>query len=159
MCDYICCQFNATLFQILLTLSHVEGVSVVSYAAHSCLEFAFEYHSFFSKPFFHPVLTLYYSTIGLLKPTLVTYSNYLNLVSNKNMNFPDFSCVFQLITMILFLFIQRERFKSKMGGFDTFFEILPISGFRCKIFISRLIFMVEMNRIRVNWCSRLDGLQ
>ena len=61
--------------------------------------------------------------------------------------------------MILFLFIQLKGFKSKMGVFDNFFEILPISGFRCKILISRLIFLVESKRIRVNWCLRLDGLQ
>ena len=61
--------------------------------------------------------------------------------------------------MILFLFIQRKGFKSKMGVFDKCFEILPISGFWCKILISRFIFLVEIKRIRVNWCPRLDGLQ
>ena len=45
-----------------------------------------------------------------------------------------------------------------MGVFDKFFEILPNSGFRCKIVVSRLIFLVEIKRIRINWCSRLDGL-
>ena len=46
-----------------------------------------------------------------------------------------------------------------MGVFDKFFEILPISGFRYKILTSPLIFLVEIKRIRVNWCPRLDGLQ
>ena len=45
---------------------------------------------------------------------------------------------------------QRKGFKSKMGNFDKFFEILPISGFRCKIIILRLIFLVESKRIKVN---------
>ena len=105
------------------------------------------------------MLTLYYSTIGLLKPTLVTNSNYLNLVCNKNLKFPDFSCLFFPITIKLFLFIQLKGFKRKMGVFDKFFKILPISSFRCKILILRIIFLVEIKRIRVNWCSRLDGLQ
>ena len=39
-------------------------------------------------------LTLYYSSVGLLMPTIVTNGNYLNLVSNKNLNFSDFSCFF-----------------------------------------------------------------
>ena len=105
------------------------------------------------------ILTLYYSTVGLLKPTLVTNSNYLNLVRYKNLKFPDFSCLFFPITMKLFLFIQHKRFKRKMRVFDKFFKILPISSFRCKILILRIIFLVEIKRIRVNWCPRLDGLQ
>ena len=103
--------------------------------------------------------TLYYSTVGLLKPTLVTNSNYLNLVRNKNLKFPDFSCLFFPIMMKLFLFIQHKGFKRKMGVFDKFFKILPISSFWCKILILRIIFLVEIKRIRVNWCPRLDGLQ
>ena len=104
-------------------------------------------------------LALYYSTVGLLKPTLVTNSNYLNLVRNKNLNFPDFSCLFFPITMKLFLLIQHKGFKCKMRVFDKFFKILPISSFRCKILILRIIFLVEIKRIRVKWCPRLDGLQ
>ena len=61
--------------------------------------------------------------------------------------------------MILFLFIQRKKFKRKMGVFDEFLKILPISGFRCKILISRLKFLEDIKRIRVNWLLRLDGLQ
>ena len=94
--------------------------------------------------------------VGVLKPTLVTNSNYLNLVYIRNLNFPDFSCLFLPITIILFLLIQLKEFKSKMGVFDEFFEILVISDFRCKVLISRLIFLAEIKRIRVNWCSRLD---
>ena len=105
------------------------------------------------------MLTLYYSTVGLLKPTLVTNSNYLNLVCNKNLKFPDFSCLFFPITIKLFLFIQLKGFKRKMGVFDKFLKILPISSFRCKILILRIIFLLEIKRIRVNWCPRLDGLQ
>ena len=97
--------------------------------------------------------------VGLLKLTLVTSSNYLNLVCKKTLNFPDFSCLFLPIAMILFLFIQRKVFKDKTGVFEIFFEILPISGFQYKILISRLICLVEIKRIRVNWCPRLDGLQ
>ena len=67
------------------------------------------------------LLTLYYSTVGLLKPTLVSNSNYLNLICKKNLNFPDFFCLFLPITMILFLFVQRKGFKSKMGVFSNFF--------------------------------------
>ena len=104
-------------------------------------------------------LTLYYSTVGLLKPTLVTNSNYLNLVRNKNLKFPDFSYLFFPIMMKLFLFIQHKGFKRKMGVFDNFLKILPISSFWCKILILRKIFLVEIKRIRVNWCPRLDGLQ
>ena len=104
-------------------------------------------------------LTLYYSMVGLLKPTLVTNSNYLNLVHYKNLKFLDFSCLFFPITMKLFLFIQHKGFKRKMRVFDKFLKILPISSFRCKILILRIIFLVEIKRIRVNWCSRLDGLQ
>ena len=59
----------------------------------------------------------------------------------------------------MLMFIQRKGFKSKMGGFDKFFEIFPISGFRCKILISRLIFLIEIKGIRVNWRPRLYGLQ
>ena len=61
--------------------------------------------------------------------------------------------------MILFLFIQRKGFKSKMEIFDKFFEILPISGFWWKILISRLLFLVEIIRIGMNWCPRLDESQ
>ena len=61
--------------------------------------------------------------------------------------------------MILFLFIQRKGFKSKMEIFDKFLKNLPISGFRYKILLSHFIFLVEIKRIRVNWCPRLDGLQ
>ena len=104
-------------------------------------------------------LTLYHSTVGLLKPTLVTNSNYLNLVHHKNLKFLDFSCLFFPITMKLFLFIQHKGFKRKMRVFDKFLKILPISGFRCKILILRIIFLVEIKRIRVDWCFRLDGLQ
>ena len=104
-------------------------------------------------------LTLYYSMVGLLKPTLVTNSNHLNLVHYKNLKFLDFSCLFFPITMKLFLFIQHKGFKRKMRVFDKFLKILPISSFRCKILILRIIFLVEIKRIRVNWCSRLDGLQ
>ena len=50
-------------------------------------------------------------------------------------------------------------FISKLFVFDSFFEILPISGFQSKILVSRLIFMVEINKIRVTWCFWLDGLQ
>ena len=103
-------------------------------------------------------LTLYYSTVGLLKPTLDTNSNYLNLVHYKNLKFADFSCLFFLITMKLFLLIQHKGFKRKMRVFDKFLKILPIFSFRCKILILRIIFLVEIKRIRVNWCSRLDGL-
>ena len=88
-----------------------------------------------------------------------TNSNYLNLVHYKNLKFPDFSCLFFPITMKLFLFIQHKGFKRKMGVFDKFLKILPISGFRCKILILRVLFLVEIKRIRVNWCFRLDGLQ
>ena len=95
-------------------------------------------------------LTLYYSTVGLLKPTLVTNSNYLNLVRNKNLKFPDFSCLFFPIMMKLFLFIQHKGFKRKMGVFDKFFKILPISSFWGKILILRIIFLIEIKRIRVN---------
>ena len=102
---------------------------------------------------------LYYSTVGLLKPTLVTNSNYLNLVHYKNLKFLDFSCLFFPITIKLFLFIQHKGFKRKMRVFDKFLIILPISSFRCKILILRIIFLVKIKRIRVNWCSRLDGLQ
>ena len=112
-------------------------------------------NDFFSGIF----LTLYYSTVGLLKPTLVTNSNYLNLVHYKSLKFLDFSCLFFPITMKLFLFIQHKGFKRKMRVFDKFLKILPISSFRCKILILRIIFLVEIKRIRVNWCSRLDGLQ
>ena len=104
-------------------------------------------------------LTLYYSTVGLLKPTLVTNTNYLNLVRNENLNFPDFSCLFFPIMMKLFLFIQHKGFKRKMGVFDKFLKILPISSFWCKILISCIIFLIKIKRIRVNWCPRLDGLQ
>ena len=34
-----------------------------------------------------------------------------------------------------------------MGVFDKFFEILPISGFRCKILISHLKFQIEIKSI------------
>ena len=61
--------------------------------------------------------------------------------------------------MKLFLFIQHKGFKRKMRVFDKFLKILPISSFRCKILILRIIFLVEIKRIRVNWCPRLDGLQ
>ena len=57
------------------------------------------------------------------------------------------------------LFIQLKGFKSKMGVFDKIFETLPISGFRRKILVSRLMFLVEIKRIRLNWCSRFDWLQ
>ena len=43
-----------------------------------------------------------------------------------------------------------------MGVLDKVFEILPIFGFGCKILILRLIFLVKIKRIRVNWCPRLD---
>ena len=59
----------------------------------------------------------------------------------------------------LLLYIQLKGFKIKIGAFDKFFEILPTSGFQCKILISRLILLVEITRIIVNWCPRLDGLQ
>ena len=104
-------------------------------------------------------ITLYYSMEGLLKPTLVTNSNYLNLVCNKNLNFSGASCLFLPIKMIQFLFVQRKEYKSKMKVFDNLFEILPIFSFWCKILTSRLIFLVEIKRIRLNWCPRLDGLQ
>ena len=110
-------------------------------------------------PILLKLLTLYYSTIGLLNPTLITNSNYLTLVCYKNLKFPDFSCLFFSITMKLFLFIQLKGFKRKIGFFDKFLKILPISSFRCKILISRLIFLLEIKRIRINWCPRLDGLQ
>ena len=61
--------------------------------------------------------------------------------------------------MKLFWFIQRKGLKSKMGIFDKFLKILPISSFWCKLLISRLIFLVEIKKISVNWCPRLDGLQ
>ena len=88
-----------------------------------------------------------------LKPTHVTNSNCLILFRNKNLKFPDFSCLFLPMTMKLFLFLQRYGFKRKMGVFDKFFKILPISSFRCKILISRLIFLPEIKRIRVSWFS------
>ena len=59
--------------------------------------------------------------VGLLKPALVTNSNYLNLVRNKNLKFRDLFCLFLPITMKLFLFIQRKGFKRKMRVFDNFF--------------------------------------
>ena len=105
-------------------------------------------------------LNLYYSTVGLLKPTLVTNGTYLNLVYHKNLNFPDFSCLFLLIANYddtVFVYTTK-MFESKMVAFDKFFEILPISGFRCKILISRLIFLVKIKKIRVNWCPRLGEL-
>ena len=111
------------------------------------------------KKLFVSPLTLYYSTVGLLKPTLVTNSNNWNLVCNKNLKFADFSCLFFSITIKLFLFIELQEFKRKMGVFDNFFKILPISSFRCKILISRLLFLLEIKRIRINWCPRLGGLQ
>ena len=77
-------------------------------------------------------LTLYYSTVGLLKPTLVTNSNYLNLVRNKNLNFPDFSCLFFPIMMKLFLFIQYKGFKCKMGVFDKFLKFCQFLAFGVK---------------------------
>ena len=117
------------------------------------------YFNFALNVFLCKNLTLYYSTVGLLKPTLVTNSNYLNLVRYKNLKFLDFSCLFFPITMKLFLFIQHKGFKRKMWVFDKFLKILPISSFRCKILILRIIFLEEIKRIRVNWCSRLDGLQ
>ena len=104
-------------------------------------------------------LTFYYSTVMLLKLTLVTNSNYLNLVCNENLNFPDYSYLFLRISMMMFLFLQVNGFKSKMGALTNFFEILLIFCFRCKFFISRLILMVEIKRIKVNWYLRLDGLQ
>ena len=61
--------------------------------------------------------------------------------------------------MKLFLLIQHKRFKRKIRVIDKFFKILPISSFRCKILILRIIFLVEIKRIGVNWCPRLDGLQ
>ena len=104
-------------------------------------------------------LTLYYSTVGLLKSTLVTNSNYLNLVRNKNLKFLTFPvCFFQLRWNRFCLYNIRGS-SIKTGGFDKFFEILPISSFRCKILISRIMFLVEIKRIRINWCPRLDGLQ
>ena len=54
--------------------------------------------------------------------------------------------------MILFLFIQLKGFKKKMGDFDNFFETLPISGSRSKTFLSRLMFLVEIERIRIDGC-------
>ena len=94
-------------------------------------------------------LTLYYSTVKFLKPTLITNCNYLNLVRNKNLKFPDFSFLFFPITMKLFLLIQHKGFKCKMGVFDKFLKILPISSFWCKNLISLKIFPVEIKRIRV----------
>ena len=61
--------------------------------------------------------------------------------------------------MILFLFMQLKGFKSKMKDFDKLFEILPISDIRGKILILRLMFLVGIKRIRVDWCWSLDGLQ
>ena len=45
---------------------------------------------------------------------------------------------------------------SKMGAFDNFFRNLRISGLRCKISISRLMFLLEIKKIGINWCPRLD---
>ena len=72
-----------------------------------------------------------------------------------------FAVFFQPITMVNFeaYIIQCKGLKSKMGGFDEFFKILPIYGFWSKILILRLIFLVEIKRIKVNWCPKLDGLQ
>ena len=39
-------------------------------------------------------LTLYYTTLGRLKPTLVTNSNYLHLVCNKNLYISQLFLVF-----------------------------------------------------------------
>ena len=46
-----------------------------------------------------------------------------------------------------------------MKDFDKLFEILPISDFRDKILVLRLMFLVGLKRIRVDWCSSLDRLQ
>ena len=51
-------------------------------------------------------LTFYSSTVGFPKPTLVTTSNYLNLICIKTLKFPDFSSLVLPITMKLFLFTQ-----------------------------------------------------
>ena len=63
--------------------------------------------------------------------------------------------------MILFLFTQLTVLKSKMGGggMKKVFEILPISVFQGESLILRLIFLVEIKEIRVNWCLRLIVLQ
>ena len=46
-----------------------------------------------------------------------------------------------------------------MKDFDKLFEILPISDFRGKILVLRLMFLIEIKRIIVDWCSSLDRLQ
>ena len=66
--------------------------------------------------------------------------------------------------MILFLFTQLTVFKSKTGGgggggMEKVFEILPISVFQGESLILRLIFLMEIKRIRVNLCLRLIVLQ
>ena len=52
--------------------------------------------------------------------------------------------------MMRFLFAQLQAFKGKIRVFSKFFEFLPISGCQHKILISRLIFVIEIKRIRVN---------
>ena len=61
--------------------------------------------------------------------------------------------------MILFLLIQLKGFKSKKEVFDKSFKILPTSRFRCKVLILRLMFPVEIKKIRVKWYTKLDELQ
>ena len=68
-----------------------------------------------------------------MKPTLVINNICLNLISNKNLNFLNFSSLFLPTTMKLFLSTQLKGFKSNEAFFDKIFAILPISTFWCKI--------------------------
>ena len=51
------------------------------------------------------------------------------ILQKKILKIPDFSCLFSLITMILFLFIQLKGFKSNMGFFGKFLKIFPTGEF------------------------------